>query len=425
MLHTEASPVKRFISRQRVFALLFNPIYLIIILSLSALLITTTAGELTTAYGLIVLGPVLLYLLYYYLSKFFKLKYSHSLNMISFGNIVILTCQTYIYLTIFINLLMIINTINYYGGFDSAINNFGATHFVNRLQMQGSPINTYTILINYMCPVFLIPLIIKRWSTANKLIIPILLIFTFISMGLYGARIIFLDLIFAILITQSFKLKINAGYLTLGFIFLVVLITMMSYLQSTRTNISPQKGLEEIGKYYSVSTIQGARIIKNDTQGQPLYWMTKPLFGIPVFSSLTGIQGVYEGIFGKVPIKSRKDDFAYAEELGADPRYNTLSLYGYLFLDLGMMSILIIFIIYILLDYTYYLFLRQNIIGLLLFPSLYNLTSDQLRTVSIYANRTPFIITAAIIICTLYLIDKSYIRNQNNFLATSSRRKRV
>ncbi len=390
-------------------AIIFNPVWIIVIQTLFALAIVSGSKYFSLNYVYFVLTPAVIYYLFSmnlkYLRKPLQRQYRFSSEAYIFASSIII-------LVLISNLMLSYILIGLYGGLGSVISNLGSTNKIVEIQFNSPKLVSQLIALNYFMPIVVVPIVLNNSvrKAFTLLLIPLLTLL--IVAILFGARILFIDVLVAILIVRSlvygFSLKnfVKFTYFVIGILLCVVVV------QSVRQKSSLMDGIIGIEKYYSVSLEHGALVISREETAQPLYWTLRSVFSVPYLSSGLGTKTVYEGIFGKIPLVTRGDDFTYAAKLGADPNFNTFSIYGYSFLDLGYWGVIIILGSYLIIQYLYVIFLSGTTFGLLLFPSMYVLLIDQLRTNSIFSLRAAFFIIASVIISIIaYLFDKKRIRS--------------
>lgn len=387
------------------FAVVFHPIWLVIFQTILALVFVWDSRNFTWAYAMIVLVPAVLYLLYAFVTYKIKRLTPVKIEEVweKFGKAEVRLSVLVIFIISLGNILLIYELIDIYGGLSESINGFGSASKLSAVQFNTPRLISYLITLNYLLPVFIVPILMKRGLLPKLLLLIIILPLSFIGSGLFGARILFLDVATSTLLIISLTKKFRTRALMVMLIAVSILLCGLATLQANRSNLDLKGGFEQLGKYYSISLNHGATVVKHNNTQQPLYWTTRSLFGIPIISDVVGFQTVYEGVFGEIPIKDRRDDFNYAAKLGVDPTYNTFSIYGYSFIDAGMFSIVIIFISYIIMHQLYAYYISGKLFGLLLYPGFYCLLLDQLRTNSVFSSRAPFFVLAAlaVIVCRL------------------------
>ena len=310
------------------------------------------------------------------------------------------------------NIKVLIDIVAIYGGLVNAVKYFGDTLLVTKVQQGMSSTTALLLSLNYFLPVLIVPIIIKRKTIEVLLILFFPLVMLFILSSLCGTRIIFIDVFVSWLVVKSLTTNLNFPRFLKFFSITLVAIACLSYLQAARKDSNLIDGFNELGKYYSISLSNGAQIIKNGDRGQPLYWTLRSTFSVPIISQLMGTQLVYEGLYGEVPIRNRRDDFEYVKNLGIDPNYNTLGIYGYSFLDMGVWSVLLLTIYYMLLFLVYRIYLNGGLFGLLFYPVSYSLVIDQLRTNGIFSTRVSYFMAASLVIYLLNILSISYTRKR-------------
>lgn len=392
------------------FKSIYNPVFLISLQTLLIIYITSSSGLFTGFYPVLIIFPLLVLLC---IGIIFSKLLRKRNDYIEFSKITVGVCYFSIAFIGIVNIILFNKLFEFYGSYGELIRLFGDTNVVTVIQRSGRNDINILLIFNYFLPILIVPIAFTRSKLSSGFII-LSLIIIFLVSGMYGARILFIDSLLAFILSRTYftKLSFKSAIIALaiGVIGVVGLINLQA-LRSDGNNFS--KGSQSLLKYYSVSVEQGARIVDRNTTKQPLYWTLRPLFGIPFITNAIGFTQVYEGLFGRLPIKDRQDDFEYVKRIGGDPQYNTLSVYGYSFLDSGVWSVVIITLSYIIIAYIFLLYKNGNMFGLLLFPSIISLTSDQLRTNGIFSSRVVFFVIIAIILILLDGIAKSYERRQN------------
>lgn len=393
-------------SRGRSAGIIFNPLWLALLLSLLAVTLVDLRARTNPAYLLLVLAPVILYALYASVEGRVMSRVTPPRKVL-FPLPVVWLCAGVVTLITLSNLQMLLHFVALYGGWNRALGQLGATAFVNEIQQNSlSPIALF-VQVNYLLPVFLVPLAgySARWRWV--LLGPALLVLLFAS-GLSGTRVLFLDALITVVMVLALGVRLRPRLLLIGGAALLALVGLFAVLQSVRSNGQDiSDGMDVLGNYYRISLQQGANVVLADQTRQPLYWTLRSTFSVPLVSQLLGTVPVYESVFGHLPIKRRSDDFEYVKSLGADPRYNTLGIYGYSFLDAGLWGLFIVAFSYLILHLLYRAYLSGNLFGVLLFPPFYALFLDQLRTNSIYSVRMPFFVLCAMF---LFVISRLLIR---------------
>ncbi|GAA5514074.1 hypothetical protein Dcar01_02825 [Deinococcus carri] len=393
---------------------IFNPLILISFQSALAILLTNNGAVSEVNYLFYVLCPLLLYLIYYIvMNKVFPAARSNA-STNKFSNAQVCASYIIILLIVISDLWIIVRIIPFYGGLYEAIHKFGSTDVVTYLQRQGPLSIRQLIIINFFLPVFIIPLIMSGYKLTKYLFIFFCLIVVLMAGGLYGARTLFLEPLIVSVIIYCLGIRKSSRAIMLMVSGLAVLIAGMSFLQASRFNA---RGIDEGSRillnYYSISLNQGAKVVVNDETRQPLYWTLSSTFNLPIISKLIGTKTVYEGIFGKIPINTREDDFNYVKELGGDPAYNTLGIYAYTYLDAGIWGVFILLLTFIYSDFLYRLYMRGSVMGILLFPTIYVLLLDQLRTAGLFSARAPYFLLSAL---CLYFLGKLTKRGRYGYL---------
>lgn len=376
---------------------LFNPLILLSIQTLLALIMVPSAHSRSLLYIFQVVAPYMLFLLYYIITakiihrgrRFNKPSFNYYQKIVS-GSMVVLASL--------VNLWLIFQMLPFYGGVQGAISNAGAAEIATYLQQRGPNSIREPIIFNYLLTVSLIPIIFFR-SRIRFIIIPLALLLSFVAASLYGARTLFIEPLLSIVIVKSLYLRTSFKNILTTLTLISAVLMGMFYLQSIRSGGRGfADGAEVLYKYYSISLIQGSTVIVNDMQKEPLFWTLSSLFGIPVISKIFGFSSVYEGIFGSLPITTREDAFDYVSNLGADPNFNTLGIYAYTYLDAGSFGILLLFLIFSIGGVAYVYFRKGHQLGIILFPAIFLMMADQLRTASIFSARMPYFIIFALII---------------------------
>jgi oligosaccharide repeat unit polymerase len=394
---------------KRSFARVFNPVWLIGFQTIVALIFIANSKVFTWSYVAIVVIPAILGFIYIFLWRSVSQKTPSDQNDHLSSNIWMVSLLMLVVVCL-INVFIIFDLIGMYGGIPQAIRNFGSIPAVTAIQRNAPNSLNLLLTFNYFLPVIIVPLVLHFRLRICLLIlfVPFLLLFLVASM--YGARILLFDSLMALVIARAllhpFKPKLLVAFASFG----IAMLVGLASLQAARNQNNLGTGFNEIGKYYSYSLYNGAIIVAHNRVGQPLYWTLRSSFSVPLISKIIGAEAVYEGLFGKIPIKSRKDDFDYAANLGADPRYNTFSIFGYSFLDLGIWGMFIILFSYIIVYYLYRLYIGAQTLGLLLYPSMYILLFDQLRTNSIFSIRSVYFVMVSAVMIFMHASYKSYVQ---------------
>lgn len=399
------------------FASVFNPAWAIILQTVLAILLISGNKSFTWLYLIFISVPAIIYILYAVLWSRLS-GAAHTLDSSPFNAWVWKTSVLLLLLVSVGNVLLVLQLVEFYGGLSSTVKNFGRTQFIIDVQYNAPKIVSYLIGLNYIVPVAIVPVILRKGVKTSLIILALPVLLLVVASNLYGARILFLDTFISFALTAALLYHVRLK-LIIGSTFLcVLLIFSVAGLQAARYGDNITRGFEEVAKYYSVSLNHGAIIISQNRTGQPMYWTLRSTFSVPFLSDVIGTQIVYESIFGRIPIKSREDDFAYAARLGVDPRYNTFSIYGYSFLDLGLWGLLIVLFSYLFVHYVYSLYMRGMPFGILLYPSFYALLLDQLRTNSIFSTRAIyFLITTAILMAVHIISSNSMSRTSGKGIA--------
>ncbi|WP_156103480.1 hypothetical protein [Deinococcus sp. YIM 77859] len=386
-------------------ALLFNPALIIALQSILALVLIWHQASSDPGYIIFVILPLIIYLLYHTVIQRVQLSRT---SFDATPNDYFLPASYYFcallicFITV-LNAFAILNLVVYYGGISRAVDMLGSQSIVTELQANLPRYMTYIMGANYALPVLIAPVLLRRVGFGSLILILVSSVFATIFGSLLASRIIFIDIIVSIIVITSLKYRLSIRSAVILLLFILLSFLGLVYLQASRIDSDWKKGLETLTKYYSVSILNGFNVISHNQQGQTLYWTLRSTFDIPFVSQALGTESVYEGLFGHIPIKTRRDDFSYAAKLGADPRYNTFGIYGYSFLDAGMWGMMILLASYVIVSILYRDYRRLGRIGIMLFPPMYSLVLDQLRTNSIYSSRAPFFIITAVVI---YLFDK-------------------
>ncbi|WP_146009544.1 hypothetical protein [Deinococcus planocerae] len=394
-------------SYKKPFALVFNPIWIIGLQTVLALILIWGKPSFTLAYVVLVSIPAIVYLVYALIWERLASRFRVSASTV-FGSLVWKASIVLIVMVSLGNIFLIGQLVELYGGLTNAIANFGRTQFIIDVQYNAPRTVGYLISLNYILPVAVVPLVLHKGIRLSLLMLALPVLLLFAASNLYGARILFLDTLVSIILTSALLSRLRVRLLMGLLISGVLLIVGVAGLQAARYGDNLGRGFEEMGKYYSISLSHGSTIVSQNRTGQPLYWTLRSTFGVPLLSEVFGTQAVYEGVFGHIPIKSREDDFAYAARLGVDPRYNTFSIYGYSFLDLGVWGLFVVLFSYLSLHYMYSLYISMNPWGVLLYPALYALLLDQLRTNSIFSTRVVYFIITTIILMFVHKISTAY-----------------
>ena len=165
----------------------------------------------------------------------------------------------------------------------------------------------------------------------------------------------------------------------------MVALLGISFIVATQVLIKPggqyEKAKVELRNYYVLSVLNGMHVIDRSYTTESVgFWTFRPLLFAPIIHN--SVQELYEQIVGPIPIKSREDDFTYAQKLGVEnPSYNTFSLFGYIFLDWGYVpGIVAIFLIFFLSHWLYWKALAGSVWHLLQYAIFYFSLIDLLRT---------------------------------------------
>lgn len=397
--HIPSKPLRLKSDRRVSAGILFNPILLLVFQTVIALIVVSSGEMLSSAYFVITVLPIGFAVL---TSALLRVK---SPKLYTVKQNIYIDSALYPYIVGLIIIISLFNLsgiaflVNYYGGIQNALSNAGSQSIVTSLQEKLPKNISYISMLNYILPVLMSAVIISRVTVFGWFSLSAAMALSFIFGSLLGSRIIFLDIIvcLALLIIRTkvlnFKTIVRIGFLV------SVLLSLLVYSQVSRIDSkSTIQGANVLRSYYSESILNGARVIERESRGQTLFWTLRPIFSIPVLSKIVGTREVYEGLFGSLPIKSRRDDFTYAAALGADPRFNTFGIFGYSYLDAGVWAVFIIVLVYITLTTLYTRFMLGRIDALLLYPIFYSLTLDQLRTNGIFSLRIAFCIIFAFLI---------------------------
>ncbi len=382
---------------------LFNPLILLTLQTLAALLLVDSNYSSDLRYILFVAVPFIIYLIFYPIINLNRGKATESGQVNIFTPAQVRFSLFLIVLITLCNIWLISGILPFYGGLIPALSSMGSSEIATILQQKGPEDLRKLIFVNYFLTVTVVPLALSNLKFKNAIIFICLLICFFFS-SLYGARTLFIEPLLALVIVKSTEVSMTPRRVSVFLLALVAAIFGMSYLQAIRFGKdSVLEGLDVLKNYYTISLNQGANIIANDVQREPFYWTLSSLFRIPVITSIFGFRSVYEGLIGPLPIQDRADDFSYVASLGADPRYNTLGIYAYMQLDAGILGILLLIFVFLFSGIIYREFYKGKQIGFLLFPAVFALILDQLRTFSIFSSRMPYFIIIAIII---YLVGQ-------------------
>lgn len=382
--------------------IMFDPRWIIILQSILAIVLVESR-QLSLAYILVVLLPALVLILYsLVINKLWdnKTLVSH----ISVSNVVVNLSIVLIFFIALANLLVLNNIVGIYGGINRAIDDFGSIPAVTKVQRNITSFYSLLFTFNYFLTVLIIPVILGLRAKKAVLVLSLPIFLLFLVTTLYGARVLFIDVLVSTALSLSLLSSYKTSKLIKYFIAIVFSIFGLASLQAARENNNLSHGFSTIGSYFSVSISNGARVINNNNVKQPLYWTLRPTFSLPFVSKALGTESVYEGIFGKIPIKSREDDFSYAVSLGANANYNTFGIYGYSFLDAGMWSIFLLCFSYLFIFIIYKLYINLNLFGVIIFPGMYSLLLDQLRTNSIFSIRSVYFIAMSLFLYWLHYV---------------------
>jgi len=383
----------------------FNPIYIISLQSLLAAILLYSRSYFDIGYYFIVLSPMLAYLP---LSVSLTLLYAGKIRSDIFISELIYKVTIILILIVSaFNVLLVYNLVESYGGIESAIANAGETYYIVRIQFNPPRIVSALISFNYIMPVLVVIVAIKNKILSNLTVLLFPVILLLIVGVLFGARILVIDVIVSYAVAKSMKMGLNYKSVSTLIVSGVLAVLCLSAFQAYRERESLDYGLRIVGDYYARSVQNGSQVFESNARSSPMYWSLRPLLSVPYASDIIGVRDLYEELFGKIPISSREDDFKYAEAIGVDPNFNTFSMYGYSILDAGSMGVFIILFAYFLLQIVYFGLLSGNFLCVLLFPPLYALAIDQLRTNGIFSPRVVFFILIALILAAIKFVESN------------------
>lgn len=287
-------------------------------------------------------------------------------------------------------------------GVNTVVSGIKNLEFVQSIQRLESIHIKMAILCSNISPivsVLMINQIKNKEKKTNRLLkIQVILYLTciFIFANLIGARILILYPSIGCLLIYFYDLKINIKNIVkvLGLVGIIALMILIGQVNKTMgENNRVDNAKKDIVSYYTQSLNNGYYIIDNDIKRVNLgYWTIKPLFNIPMVSSSLRISELYEKYISTIPIKNREDDFIYAMKLGINPKFNTMSIYGYSYLDFGFYGVLVILIQYLILHFMYYSFVKGRKYISLIYPIIYISFFDSLRNYGIINDRTIYCI---------------------------------
>lgn len=302
-----------------------------------------------------------------------------------------------------ISILLIANCIIYIikiYGFQEIIRGITNLEFIQNIQKLEFKQKSLAILSSNISPIVCIILMkcikykVKKNTFASKFILITYLSLIFIFANIIGARVLMLYPIIGCVLTYFSDVRLNISNLFKVMLTVVLLVSVIFVGQVNKTvgdYNKLDKAKQDITDYYSKSLHNGLYIIDNDYKRINLaYWTIKPLFNIPYVSSTLKLSYLYEKYISQIPIKSRQDDFNYVARLGINPKFNTLSIWGYSYLDFGFYGFIVILIQYIILQNIFFAFIRNKKYVSLIYPIIYASFIDSFRNYGIINDRVVF-----------------------------------
>lgn len=223
---------------------------------------------------------------------------------------------------------------------------------------------------------------------------------------LLSARIIFVYALFSIVVSKimaSLEKPISKRdiYLMASVLAALVFYLFIGQLYNKGdSSLNVNSGSQIIFNYYFRSLDNGIHVI--DTMEEPRnkgYWTSRTFLNMPLVGKR--IQEFYKYYIDNIPINSRKDDFSYARNLGVDPKYNTFSMPGYMYLDYGVWSVLILSIFWILFIILYKASLNISPYFSAIYSVMIVTAIDYSRTATIFSDYGIYSFIVFIIYCLL------------------------
>ncbi|MDU7147860.1 MAG: O-antigen polymerase [Clostridium sp.] len=393
-----------------------NPIYLITIIyivSVSSIFINHEIKYLNwQRIFLYITIPYVIYVLIYKFTSHkgrIKIKNDEKYNEIYISN------RVYIlnFIVSIICFLLILNGIIYIislFGIQNVIKGVTKLEFIQMIQQNNDKKISLAILASNILPITN-TVLIKRIVNNNKakrtiygIVLSMCVLGVFIFSNLIGARVLFLYSIFGCFYIVFCNKKLNVRNLLKILFVVLAFMGVILFMQVNKTIDEDNKlnvAKENLVNYYAKSIDNAVYIIDNDYKRLNFgYWAIKPVLNIPIISSTFNLKEIYERYISNIPIKNREDDFFYVRNLGIDPEYNTISIYGYSYVDFGFYGFIMIVLQYLILQHSYYSYLKRDNVSIYMFPILYCSFLDSIRNYGLINDR----VILCILIIFLYRI---------------------
>lgn len=348
------------------------------------------------------------FLIYIFFTRFLKRynieKKKDKQFKINNGLLILNSLLLYIY--ILISGIVLIKYIFVFGGISGFISGVINGRGAYELQVNLDGILAIAYQFNVMLPCNIMLILTSEKRKKYKSIIILSIILNLFYSILISARVLFITNIISIVFYIFYDKKIKTKMIVRIVIIVFIAFQFMLWGQMRTSNVGDKKEANQILKNYFVKSLEnGYTIIDNnmvlsDENGP--YWTVRPLLNLPIITKFLNIDKVYEKYIGFIPVKSRMDDFKYAENIGINPQYNTLSIYGYSYIDYGNYGVLFISITYLIV-WLFYCKSDKNKYFRIIFIIMIVSCFDILRTNGIYS---PIIILRIIIIMIFYLFEK-------------------
>ncbi|GAA5534864.1 hypothetical protein Dalu01_03279 [Deinococcus aluminii] len=229
----------------------------------------------------------------------------------------------------------------------------------------------------------------------NKLLIFLSILISFIALlsvsWLLSARIIFIYALFSLIISRiivSSRRSISKKefyFMASGLALLILYLLVGQIYNKGNSTLNTNSGSQILFNYYSRSLENGSHIINSmEEPRNEAYWTSRTFLNMPLVGKR--VQEFYKYYIDNIPINNRRDDFSYARALGVDPTYNTFSMPGYMYLDYGIWSVLVLSIFWILFIILY----KASISISPYFSAIYSVmiitTLDYTRTATVFSD---------------------------------------
>lgn len=356
--------------------------------------------------------PICIYIVIVLLVKLFDISLKKN-NKRELNKSTLKFCEIIVNISSLINIIAILDLIFKYGGVVTFIKKIIFSDLPYLLQRNPTELIGKSVMmlnISMLCLVLILlnrKLYLKR---KLKLITLPLIFSTFVLAIVVSMRVLIINMLIPILIIKFSDVKFNIKNLFKIIIIFIIGISFILGMQIVKSNV---KNFREASKivtdYYGKSIYNAYYVIDHNIYGNnPLYWTYRPMFNISGISKIFKIKDKYERKYGPVPINNRDDDFSYVANMGLDARYNTFSLIGYSFLDMGDKGYILILIAFLVFLFLYIGYKNGNIIMTAMYLCAINLMIDQLRTNSIYSIQFIYLVIIGV---TIFIFDKIKFKN--------------